>query len=159
MACNTWLTSYLAKRTTKKLKDKSRVVLFGLRHILIMTNTIMDTTLEAIFGRNKSVSFSNEMYELVADFVSEKLDGDHYASFMISIENVGKEGIEVELEANLFIHRTPFVIDPVCGPYGGEIDNVIPIWWTCSTFDEDGEQTDNDFDFSNLIDYLIEVSY
>lgn len=116
-------------------------------------------TLEAMFSRNKSVSFSNEMYELVADFVSEKLVGDHYASFIVSIENVGKEGIEVELEANLFIHRTPFVIDLVCGPYGGEIDNVIPIWWTCSTFDAEGEQIDNDFDFSYLVDYLIEVSY
>ena len=119
----------------------------------------MDTTLEEMFSRIKSVSFSDEMYEQVADFVREKLDGDHYASFNVCIENIGEDGVEVELAANLFIHRTPFVIDPVCGPYGGEIDNVIPIWWDCSTFDEEGSHIDNDFDFHNLIKYLIEVSY
>lgn len=90
-----------------------------------------------------AIRFSN--YDKHCELYFEVVDGD----------------VLIQFSGNFFIRRTPYEVDPISGPQGCEIIDIIPVWFDCCTYhmmcDEDDVEIDNDFDFEELKCRLIDA--
>lgn len=107
------------------------------------------------------VHFTEEMYERVAEKLREEIeDKEYYATKSLDIDNVDGVGTLVILTLNAMIYRSK-VVYYYGGPEGGEIKDVVPIWWECFTYqlNDEGDFVDatNDFQFSKVRELLKEV--
>lgn len=107
------------------------------------------------------VHFTKEMYERVAEKLKEEIDDkQYYASKSLDVDNVDGMGTLVRLTLNAIIYRNK-VVYYYSGPEGGEITDVLPIWWECFTYqlNDEGDFVDatNDFQFSEVRELLKEV--
>lgn len=96
---------------------------------------------------------------------------NEYEEIAMRIRNLEQHGelyfemvdgdVLIQFSGNFFIWRTPYEVDPISGPQGCEILNVIPVWFDCCTYhmmcDEDDVEIPNDFDFEEVKYRLIEV--
>lgn len=103
----------------------------------------------------ETYKFTENAYEEIATRIS-----DHNKHGELYFEIVDGD-VLIQFSGNFFIRRTPYEVDPISGPQGCEILNVIPVWFDCCTYhmksDEDDVEIPNDFDFEEVKHRVIEV--
>lgn len=107
------------------------------------------------------VSITKQMYADIFDTIYGKIDERDIAHSMgIEIElQDGDTHIMAYLSFTLLIFRTPYVVYPISGPEGGEIRDIIPIWWDFEVYDYDsGDPLDNDFSFDEIRNMFYEYN-
>lgn len=80
------------------------------------------------------------MYRDVADEVLDKVRDKDYFNGEIDGE-IGEIGYT--LRTTLLIYQ-----------HDGEVYKVLPLYWEMSTYDEEGDEVENDFLFSDLLKYI-----
>lgn len=114
------------------------------------------------------MKLNKEVYDKIGETIKaiinennrKSYQGFHYA---LEIEDDG-EGNHLFIEGfmNIIIYFSKKECGEYCGPYGGEIINVVPIWWDMNVakWDDESEEWDNniecDIEWSEIKERLIE---
>lgn len=107
----------------------------------------------------EKIIFSDTMYDKVVDDVFGIVECKDFATFQHTIEDIDDNGTYMELIATLVVYRSKIVAYPDTGLEGGDITDVIPIWWECNTFDENGNEIENDFSFDTIRERLVKYRW
>ncbi len=95
------------------------------------------------------ISFTEKDYKNIAKLVADEIRSEDYKSIEIEYETKS-------FTANLNLTVIMYWIhdnDGAGKPFY-EINDIVPIWWEMTTHDLDGEYHNNDFQFSQLKEYL-----
>lgn len=94
------------------------------------------------------MKMTSELYAKIATQVNKEIDGAHSINSCF-------EGEDYAFSLSAIIYRTRIIPQTCDQPAeGGDIMDIVPIWWEFHSYNEDGEETDNDFAFSELKKYL-----
>lgn len=99
--------------------------------------------------RPTEAAFSSTDYEVLAELLGERIAASDFFSGTIECEC---GDFSARLIASLIIYRTPRSSAP---PSGGEIYDIVPIWWEMHTLLTDGSEVLNDFELRTLVPLLI----
>ena len=118
-------------------------------------------------GGNNFV-ITNEIYDRIADKIKEKFNDNNwsvYQNFPFDLEIVDKKNnnwLHIDGYMNLILYFSKRGYGEYCGPYGGGLNDVVPVWWDIKVAkwnDDEEEWDDNivcDIEWSKIRDRLVE---
>lgn len=114
------------------------------------------------------MKLSKEVYDKIGKEISNKIDENNRCvyqnfSFELEIEDDGEGNcLFIRGYMNIILYFSKKECGEYCGPYGGEIINVVPVWWDMmvSKWDDESEEWDDsvecDIEWSEIRKRLIE---
>lgn len=115
-----------------------------------------------------SMKLNTDIYDRIAEKIKEKFNDNNwrvYQNFSFDLEIVDKDNnnwLYIDGYMNLILYFSKREYGRSCGPYGGGLNDVVPVWWDIKVAkwnDDEEEWDDNivcDIEWSKIRDRLVE---
>lgn len=110
-----------------------------------------------IIERDKRFSISERYYRKVAESILSNVESKNYLSMSIDVDPDGDDGMFISVTVTLIIYWKKGMKGDYLTPDDPDtIQDIVPIWWEAHTYNIEGEEFPNDFQFGVLKSYMLE---